>query len=137
YGEEYNENILLHWADEMVKREINIISLADTVGVAKPEQISFALNILIPKYPNIEFGVHLHSTITNRKEKLEAAVNADCRRFDGALKGIGGCPMAQDDLVGNMQTEFMINYFEEKNLINGLNRNALAESLQLASEIFV
>ncbi len=137
YGDAYNENILLHWADEMIKREIKIISLADTIGVATPQQISFALNILIPQYPNIEFGVHLHSTISNRKEKLEAAVNAGCKRFDGALKGIGGCPMAQDDLVGNMQTEFMISFFEEKNLINSLNKDALAESLQLASEIFV
>ncbi len=137
YGDAYNENILLHWADEMTKREIKIISLADTIGVATPQQISFALNILIPQYPNIEFGVHLHSTISNRKEKLEAAVNAGCKRFDGALKGIGGCPMAQDDLVGNMQTEFMISYLEEKNLIDDLNKDALAKSLQLASEIFV
>src|SRR5437764_1417682 len=76
YGDEYNENILLQWANEMIKREIKIISLADTIGVATPQQISFALNILIPQYPNIEFGVHLHSTLTNRKEKLEAAVNA-------------------------------------------------------------
>jgi hydroxymethylglutaryl-CoA lyase len=121
FGDEYNEDILLRWADEMVKREIKIISLADTVGVATPEQISFALNILIPRYPGIEFGVHLHSTAINRKEKLEAAVYAGCQRFDGALKGIGGCPMAQDDLVGNMQTEFMIQYFEEKNLMRGLN----------------
>lgn len=136
YGDEYNENILLHWADEMVKREIKIISLADTVGVATAEQISFALSILIPQYPNIEFGVHLHTTAINRKKKLEAAVNAGCKRFDGALKGIGGCPMAQDDLVGNMQTEFIIQYFEEKNLINSLNKDALAESLRMASEIF-
>src|SRR6266487_330473 len=85
YGDAYNENILLRWANEMIKREIKIISLADTVGVAIPQQISFALNILIPQYPNIEFGVHLHSTLTNRKEKLEVAVNAGCKRFDGAL----------------------------------------------------
>lgn len=137
YGDEYNENILLHWADEMAKREIKITSLADTVGVATPEQISFALNILIPQYPDIEFGVHLHTTPANRKEKLEAAVNAGCKRFDGALKGIGGCPMAQDDLVGNMQTEFMIEYFEERNLLNGLNKDALTKSLHIASEIFV
>lgn len=137
YGDEYNEEILLKWADEMVKREIKIISLADTVGVATPEQISFALHALIPKYAKTVFGVHLHSTPNNWKEKLEAAVNAGCKRFDGALKGIGGCPMAQNDLVGNMNTELMISYLEEKNLISGLNKKALQESLQLASEIFV
>lgn len=137
YGDEYNENILLHWADEMVKRGVKIISLADTVGVATPQQISFALDTLIPQYPDIEFGVHLHSTSYNRSEKLEAAVQANCKRFDGALKGIGGCPMAQDELVGNMDSLFMINYFKEKDLLNNLNEDALEESLKLASEIFV
>jgi len=137
YGDEYNEEILLHWANEMAAREIKIISLADTVGLATPQQISFALNTLIPKYTNVQFGVHLHSSFNNRKEKLEAAVNAGCTRFDGALKGIGGCPMAQDDLVGNMPTEFMIGYFEEKKLLKNLNKEALAGSLRIASEIFV
>jgi hydroxymethylglutaryl-CoA lyase len=137
YGDDYNENILLHWAEEMIKHEVKIISLADTVGVATPEQINFALNTLMPKYPGIEFGVHLHTTMLNRKEKLEAAVNAGCKRFDGALKGIGGCPMAQDDLVGNMPTEFMIDYFEQRNFIKGLNKDALNESLQIASRVFV
>jgi hydroxymethylglutaryl-CoA lyase len=137
YGDEYNEEILLQWADEMVKRDISIISLADTVGIATPEQISFALNALIPKYPGTVIGVHLHSTPANWKDKLEASVNAGCTRFDGALKGIGGCPMAQDDLVGNMDTELMIGYLEERNLIQDLNKEALAESLQIASEIFI
>jgi hydroxymethylglutaryl-CoA lyase len=137
YGDEYNEEILLKWADEMVRRDVKIISLADTVGVATPSQISFALNTLIPKYPDTVIGVHLHSTPANWKEKLEAALNAGCKRFDGALKGIGGCPMAQDDLVGNMNSELVISYLEENRLIKRLNKEALAESLQIASEIFV
>jgi hydroxymethylglutaryl-CoA lyase len=137
YGEVYSENILLHWADEMVKRNIKIISLADTVGVATPSQISFALNTLIPKYPQVTFGVHLHSSPTNFADKLNAAIQAGCTRFDGALKGIGGCPMAQDDLVGNMSTELMIPFLEQKGLLNGLNKNALYNSLQIAQEIFV
>lgn len=137
YGDAYNENILLHWADEMVKRDINILSLADTVGVATPQQISFALQTLIPKYPETVIGVHLHSTPKNFEEKLAAAVNAGCTRFDGALKGIGGCPMAQDDLVGNMNTELMIPYLEEKGLLKNLNKDALLESLQIAAEIFI
>jgi hydroxymethylglutaryl-CoA lyase len=137
YGDTYNEEILLKWADEMVKREIKIISLADTVGVATHDQISFALNTLIPKYPDTTFGVHLHSTASNWREKLEAAVDAGCKRFDGALKGIGGCPMAGNDLVGNMNSELMISYLEEQNLLNGINKVALQNSLKLASEIFV
>ena len=137
YGDEYNEEILLKWADEMVKREIKIISLADTVGLATPEQISFALKSLTPKHPETTIGVHLHSTPNNWKEKLSSAVDAGCKRFDGALKGIGGCPMAQDDLVGNMNTELIISYLEEKKLISGLNKDALQESLELASKIFV
>jgi hydroxymethylglutaryl-CoA lyase len=137
YGDPYNEEILLHWADEMVSRGISILSLADTVGVATPMQIQIALQTLIPQYPDTAIGVHLHSTSEDREPKLEAAVAAGCKRFDGALKGIGGCPMAQDDLVGNMNTELMIDYFEEQNLVTGINKDRLNECLQLAAEIFV
>jgi hydroxymethylglutaryl-CoA lyase len=137
YGDPYNEEILLKWADEMVGKNIGVISLADTVGLATPSQISAALNTLIPQYPQATIGVHLHSTPANWQLKLEAAVHAGCKRFDGALKGIGGCPMAQDDLVGNMNTELMISYLEEKALINGLNKEALQHSLELATRIFV
>jgi hydroxymethylglutaryl-CoA lyase len=137
YGDEYNEETLLHWADEMVKKEIHILSLADTVGVATPAQIRFALETLIPRYPATSIGVHLHSTPQNWQEKLDAALAAGCKRFDGALKGIGGCPMAQDELVGNVDSEKMIAYFEEKSLLKGLNKQALQESLQVAAQIFV
>jgi hydroxymethylglutaryl-CoA lyase len=137
YGDEYDAEILLHWADEIVTRNINIISLADTVGVATPEQISFACKTLINKYPSLEFGVHLHSTINNRQEKLDAAFKEGCLRFDGALKGIGGCPMAQNELVGNMDSIFMIEYFRQKNLLQNINEEALKESIKIANEIFV
>jgi hydroxymethylglutaryl-CoA lyase len=137
YNDAYNEEILLHWADEMVKRKIEIISLADTVGLGTKEQISIALKTLIPKYTSTTFGVHLHSTKFNWEEKLQASVDAGCKRFDGALKGIGGCPMAQDDLVGNMDSEKMIAYFEEQQLFNNYNKEALAKSLRLAEEIFI
>jgi hydroxymethylglutaryl-CoA lyase len=137
YGDEYNEEILLKWAEEMVKKEIKIISLADTVGLATPEQISFALKTLISRYPDTIFGVHLHSTPSNWKEKLEAAVNSRCKRIDGALKGIGGCPMAQDQLVGNLNTEWIISYLEKRNLIHDLDKDALQRCLQLAQEIFL
>lgn len=137
YGDDYNETIMLHWVEKITQLDIRIISLADTVGVASPEQISFALDILIPTYKDIEIGVHLHSTASNWKQKLDAALKAGCLRFDGALKGIGGCPMAQDELVGNMNSELMIPYFEEKNLLQPLNKEALAESTRIASEIFI
>ncbi|MGN6616229.1 MAG: hydroxymethylglutaryl-CoA lyase [Ilyomonas sp.] len=137
YGDIYNEEILLYYANEIANKNIKIISLADTVGVASPKQIQFALETLIPKYPDIQFGVHLHSTAENWKDKLQAALNAGCTRFDGALKGIGGCPMAQDILIGNMNTEWMIDFFEEQNKLPLLNKEALIECLQLASKIFV
>lgn len=136
YGDEYNEQILLQWADAMAKQDIKIISLADTVGLATPDQIRFALNALIPKYPSITFGVHLHSTAQNWESKLAAAVESGCTRFDGALKGIGGCPMAQDDLVGNMDSEKMISYFHQKGLSLNLNTTELLESSRLAAQIF-
>jgi hydroxymethylglutaryl-CoA lyase len=137
YGDIYKESILLHYADAMVQRGVQIISLSDTVGIATPQQIEFALQTLIPKYPTVTFGVHLHSRITDQNIKLQAAINARCCRFDGALKGIGGCPMAQDDLVGNMNSEQMIDYFISKNKLSNINQIALAESLQIATEIFI
>lgn len=137
YNDAYNEEVLLHWADEMAKRNISIISLADTVGLATPQQISFACKTLINKYPSINFGVHLHSSQNNRKEKLDAAFTEGCLRFDGALKGIGGCPMAQDELVGNMDTIFMIEYFKQKNLLTNIDEEALQQSIKIANEIFI
>jgi hydroxymethylglutaryl-CoA lyase len=137
YGDVYNEEILLHWADEMVNRGIRILSLADTVGLATPSQVKFALETLIPRHPDTTIGVHLHSTVQGWKPKLDAAIAAGCKRFDGALKGIGGCPMAQDELVGNMDTELMIPYLEQQQLLNGLNKEALQESLRMAAEIFI
>ena len=136
YGDVYNEDIVLKWLDEMVKIGIKTISVADTVGVATPLQITSLLNTIIPKYSNIEIGVHLHSTTISWKDKLEAALQAGCTRFDGALKGIGGCPMAGNDLVGNMDTELMIQYFKNKQLLNNLNNNALLKCSKMANVIF-
>src|SRR5436190_4686331 len=105
--------------------------------MATAEQVYDMTEYLIDSLPGTEIGVHLHSKPDNWKEKLEAAVKAGCKRFDGALKGIGGCPMANDELVGNMNSELMINYFEKNNLLHDLNKEALDKSIQLASEIFV
>lgn len=136
YGDVYNDEILLQWTEVMVKEGIEIISLADTVGLASPEQIRFALTTLIPKYPTTTIGVHLHSTTLNWEVKLSAAFESGCKRFDGALKGIGGCPMAQDDLVGNMDTEKMIPYFQSKQLLQDLDQEALIQSSRMALQVF-
>jgi hydroxymethylglutaryl-CoA lyase len=137
YGDPYDEEIVFNWVEKLVALDVSIISLADTVGVATPEQVYEITSYLTESLPGTEIGVHLHSTVTNWKDKLEAAVKAGCKRFDGALKGIGGCPMANDELVGNMNSEWMIDYFKQKNLISGLNEDALKESLRIAERIFV
>ena len=137
YGDRYSEEIVFEWVNQLVAMDIGIISLADTVGVATPEQVYDMTEYLVDSLPGTEIGVHLHSRPDNWQEKLEAAVKAGCKRFDSALKGIGGCPMADDELVGNMNSELMIYYFEEHGLLHELNKGALAESLRIAGEIFI
>jgi hydroxymethylglutaryl-CoA lyase len=111
--------------------------MADTVGLATAPQISSMLKVLIPQFSAIEIGVHLHSTIIGWEPKITAALQAGCNRFDGALKGIGGCPMANDELVGNIDTELMIPYFKALGLPIDLNLNELALSSRMAAEIFL
>lgn len=137
YEDPFDEDIVFEWVNKLVAMDIGIISLADTVGVATPEQVYTMTSYLVDSLPGTEIGVHLHSTPQNWKEKLEAAVKAGCKRFDGALKGIGGCPMADDELVGNMNSELMINYFDQHGLVNSLDKEALAHSLRIAGEIFI
>jgi hydroxymethylglutaryl-CoA lyase len=136
YGDPYSEGIVFKWVEKMIRMGIETISLADTVGVATPEQVYEITRMLVSVLPNTEIGVHLHSRKHNWKEKIDAALEANCRRFDGALKGIGGCPMANDDLVGNMNTELLVPYFEELKLLNGIDKVALSEASALANEIF-
>ena len=123
YGDVYNEEIVFNWVDKLVAMDIKTISLADTVGIATPTQVQMVIKQLIQTLPQIQIGVHLHSTTTNWKVKVDAALEAGCLRFDGALKGIGGCPMADDELVGNMDTELMIPYFQQLNLLKPLDEN--------------
>lgn len=137
YGDDYNTDMLLHFTDVMAQKNISILSLSDTVGVATPEQISSAFSALIPAYSQITFGAHLHTTKNNYQDKLRAALNAGCRRFDGALKGLGGCPMSGDELVGNMPTEAMIAYLESLGWNTHINQNELSESMLVAAKIFV
>jgi hydroxymethylglutaryl-CoA lyase len=137
YGDPWSEEIVFQWVDTLTRLGIRIISLADTVGLATPEQVFSVTDYLVRQLPDHIIGVHLHSTANHWKAKIDAALQAGCRRFDGALKGIGGCPMAGDHLVGNMDSTLMIPYFEHKGLTTGIDHTALAGSLKLASEIFV
>ena len=137
YGDDYDETIVFEWVNKLVAMDIKIISLADTVGLATAAQVSSVTKYLINALPETEIGVHLHSTALNWKEKADATLQAGCLRFDGALKGIGGCPMADDELVGNMDTELMIPYFEEKKILPAINIGALQECSRMAELIFV
>jgi hydroxymethylglutaryl-CoA lyase len=137
YGDEYNEDIVLKWIEKLVKGGIKIISLSDTVGLAHPPQISSIVKKVISAFPEIETGVHLHSTHHEWKQKIEAALQSGCMRFDGAMKGFGGCPMAEDELVGNMGTDLMIPYFKELGLLKNINEEALLKAGEMASKIFV
>lgn len=137
YGDEYNESVVFEWVNKLVEMDIKIISLADTVGLATADQVHSVSQHLVKALPGIEIGVHLHSTPLNWKAKVDAALKAGCLRFDGALKGIGGCPMADDELVGNMDSELMIPYFKELNLLQELDMEALKECSRLAERIFV
>ena len=137
YGDMYDEAVVFEWVNKLAALDINIISLADTVGVATAPQVSKVTQYLVDSLPGVEIGVHLHATSGNWKAKADAALQAGCLRFDGALKGIGACPMAGDELVGNMDTELMIPYFTELNLIDGLNKDPLQNCSRLASEIFI
>ena len=137
YGDPYSEELVFEWVARLVGMEIGIISLADTVGLADPEQVYDMTRYLVDSLPETEIGVHLHSTPHNAAQKLEAAVRAGCRRIDGALKGIGGCPMADDELVGNMNMEWMIGYLTDKGVpVGEINQQALEHSLALAGNIF-
>ncbi|HCL83862.1 MAG TPA: hydroxymethylglutaryl-CoA lyase [Chitinophagaceae bacterium] len=137
YGDVWSEETALHWIRRLVDMRVEVISLADTVGLASAEQVYTLTKSLIREFPSIESGVHLHSRPENSIGKLEAAFSAGCRRFDGALNGIGGCPMAGDGLVGNIDTLIMIGYFQKKNILPVLNETALAKSRLLSGEIFL
>ena len=135
YGDSWSEEIVFEKANQLANMGIEIISLADTVGLATADQVKRVTGHLIRNMPEVEIGVHLHSTAVNWREKLDAAYKVGCRRFDSALLGIGGCPMANDELVGNMDTTKVLSFFENKESLH-LNAEALQLSLHLAAEIF-
>ncbi|MBR9921121.1 MAG: hydroxymethylglutaryl-CoA lyase [Bacteroidetes bacterium] len=136
YGDPWNAEIVQKWADQLIDLGIGILQLSDTIGVSNPDSISYLFSKLIPAYPDIEIGAHLHTEPTNWKEKVRAAYENGCRRFDGAIKGYGGCPMAKDDLTGNMPTENMWHYFKNREIETGLNEEAFTKSMAMAVDVF-
>jgi len=136
YGDPYSKEIVENWIEKLSKPDINIFSLSDTVGVAQADTIGYLFDNLIPSFPGIEFGAHLHTAPHNWKEKIDCAFEHDCRRFDTAIFGYGGCPMAKDDLIGNMPTEHFVNYFGTKTIGNNFNIDAFENSLRIAKKVF-
>ena len=133
YGDAWEPGIVMEWVEKLAKLGIKIFSLSDTVGMAKTDDISSLFSELIPAYPHLEFGAHFHTIPDEWRSKIEAAYQAGCRRFDGALLGYGGCPMAQDDLVGNMPTEQLVAFAGEMSEPDQLNMDAL----RLARSMFL
>jgi len=136
YGDEWNYEIVEHWADILISKGVKILSLADTVGVSTPEKITSILPKLISRFNHTEIGIHLHSIPTERVEKIAAAYDAGVKRIDSALKGFGGCPMAADDLTGNIATEDVITFLNSKGVNLNLNMDKWNEAMILSSRIF-
>ena len=136
YGDIWNTEIAEHWTERLANCGTKVISLADTIGVSTPENINYLFSHLQSIFPQIEFGVHLHSNPDFSKEKIDAAWGSGCRRFDSALKGFGGCPMASDTLTGNTATELLISVLEAKGEKTGLNMDKWQEAVLYSSKIF-
>ena len=137
YGEAWSPELVIKWS-ERLSQDLGIkhLALSDTIGCGTPAIVSSLFQELIPALPNVEFGAHLHTLPQNAYKLVEAAHLAGCRKFDGALKGFGGCPMAKDDLTGNMPTELMIDWFDQNQVATGINPDALSEAMRIANNIF-
>ena len=136
YGDPYDASYISDFVDTLDKMNVGIISLADTVGLSDAKRIDYLFQNTIPQFPHIEFGAHLHARPGDIRVKIKAAWEAGCRRFDGAIRGFGGCPMAEDELIGNMATEEMLRFFDEINVETGLNRPAFEQALKMAGSVF-
>ena len=136
YGDPYDASYIRDFVEKLDNMGIGIISLADTVGVSNAESIDYLFQNTIPLFPHIEFGAHLHARPGDIRAKVKAAWEAGCRRFDGAIRGFGGCPMAEDELVGNMATEQMLVFFDEINVETGLYQPAFQQAFTMAASVF-
>jgi len=136
YGDPWNLDIVGEWTERLSKMGVQILSLSDTIGSSSPEVIDYLFSNLIPAYSKIEFGAHLHTTPDKWHEKVSAAFNAGCYRFDGAIKGYGGCPMAKDELTGNMPTEKLISYFNQQKVDTNIKAMSFESAYNKALEVF-
>ena len=136
YGDPYSPELVAEFVEKLAQLQVETISLSDTIGVATPELITKLFEVQIQAFPQIEFGAHLHSRPEAISEKVQAGLKGGCMRFDGALKGFGGCPMAKDELTGNMATEVMIDTLEKEGYVLGIDKTELAESLKLTRYVF-
>jgi hydroxymethylglutaryl-CoA lyase len=136
YGDKWDTEIVQQWTEKLVNEGIYNIALSDTIGIATPEQISNLYPALVNEFLGVQFGVHLHSTPDTWQEKIAAAYESGCTKFDAALKGYGGCPMAKDELTGNIATENLIAYLLHQNINLGLNLNKLSEAMDYTGKVF-
>ena len=136
YREHWHEDIVAKWGEKLSDLGVKIIALSDTIGVSNPDNIKPLFSLLIEEYPQIEWGAHLHTHLESWREKVNSAYNSGCRRFDGAIKGYGGCPMAKDDLVGNMPTEKLLSFTQEKKIETTINTLAFESAYNKAIDIF-
>jgi hydroxymethylglutaryl-CoA lyase len=136
YGDSWSSEIVIEWTKKLSNLGIKTIALSDTTGVSNPKNISYLFSNIIPEFTDIEIGAHLHTTPNTWEEKVNAAYQNGCKRFDGAIKGFGGCPMAADDLTGNMPTENLLNYFNQKKIMTGLNQEEFNQSIIDALNVF-
>ena len=134
YGDPWNVEVVEEWLSRLAKLDIGIFQLSDTIGVSAPASISYLFGNLIPRYPDLEIGAHLHTTPSTWEEKVRAAADAGCVRFDGAIRGFGGCPMAKDDLTGNMATENLVGYFGYEQ--TGVDRERFLAAMEGSGEVF-
>ena len=137
YGDAWNVEICQKWVDHLADKGAKIMALSDTIGVANPGSISYLFSNLIPPYPDIEFGAHLHTRPDMWEDKVIAAYESGCRRFDSTISGYGGCPMAKDDLTGNMPTENLLYFFEKHNIETNLDKGAFINSLAISNKVFL
>lgn len=136
YGDLWNVDIVAHWVEQLSQRGFSILQLSDTIGVATPDSIAYLFSGLIPQYPNIEIGAHLHTKPNEWEAKIQAAYSNGCKRFDGAFKGYGGCPMAKDDLTGNMPTEQILHFFNNLNLLDSYQLDLAKSALDLSTSVY-
>jgi hydroxymethylglutaryl-CoA lyase len=136
YGDEWSSDVAFSWTKRLAQMGIKIIALSDTIGVSNPANISYLFSKLVPEFPGVQIGAHLHTTPDTWEEKVHAAYISGCRRFDSAIKGYGGCPMATDKLTGNMPTENLLRYFNKHNIVTGIDENAFAEAMVLSAQTF-